>query len=66
MRLNAQMDLVEKRVTKTYASQIKFTMDMVGEMSKMLQVEVDRKIATAQADLLQKINQTRQQLEETL
>lgn len=47
-RLDAQIDTVEKRAMDVHASQTKFTMELVEELRKMLQAEVDRKVATTQ------------------
>lgn len=51
-RLDVHIDSVERHTMDTHASHIKFTMDMVEEMWKMLLAEVDRKIIVVQTELI--------------
>ena len=50
--MDAQIDTVEKRLRDLRASHIKFAMDLVEKTRRMLSAEVDRKVATAQTELL--------------
>ena len=56
------MDMVEKKLEDIRVLEVKFSTDLVDETRRALLAEVDRKVIAVEVEMLQQVNQTRQNL----